>query len=318
MSAATATATPPPTLAHVIAAPAANQTLHDHAAQNGDDIESLLDTHGAVLFRGFTQTGIPDFSQICEVVGRGTLIPAPDESTPRVSLGGQVFESTHYPAHQAIALHNEGGYCARWPHRLIFGCIEASATGGQTPLADVRKVRASLDEADIAPLLEHGVRYIRVYREGLGLSWQQTFWTEDRAEVEAFCRDNGMTWTWEGDDLRTEANRPAVRPHPKTGETVWFNHMAFFHAANLDPAIREALEEEFGPDGLPYQVRLGNGESIPDDVARRIAAAYEQHSTAFTWRDGDVLLIDNLRVCHGRLPYTGSRKVIVALVTLET
>jgi hypothetical protein len=34
----------------------------------------------------------------------------------------------------------------------------------------------------------------------------------------------------------------------------------------------------------------------------------------FDWRAGDVLLIDNILVSHGRRPYKGSRRVLAALI----
>jgi alpha-ketoglutarate-dependent taurine dioxygenase len=33
----------------------------------------------------------------------------------------------------------------------------------------------------------------------------------------------------------------------------------------------------------------------------------------FPWRAGDVLAIDNVLVMHGRKPFTGHRRVIVAM-----
>ncbi len=32
------------------------------------------------------------------------------------------------------------------------------------------------------------------------------------------------------------------------------------------------------------------------------------------WEKGDLLLIDNLRLGHGRLPFKGDRKILAALI----
>jgi hypothetical protein len=39
-----------------------------------------------------------------------------------------------------------------------------------------------------------------------------------------------------------------------------------------------------------------------------------KHTVVFDWRQGDVLLLDNLAVGHGRKPYRGPRKVLAALI----
>jgi alpha-ketoglutarate-dependent taurine dioxygenase len=47
----------------------------------------------------------------------------------------------------------------------------------------------------------------------------------------------------------------------------------------------------------------------------QIIEVSEDFAVAADWRDGDVLLLDNHRVMHGRYPYSGQRKrqVIVSL-----
>jgi alpha-ketoglutarate-dependent taurine dioxygenase len=33
----------------------------------------------------------------------------------------------------------------------------------------------------------------------------------------------------------------------------------------------------------------------------------------FAWKEGDVMVLDNMTVCHGRAPYNGRRRVAVAM-----
>ena len=33
----------------------------------------------------------------------------------------------------------------------------------------------------------------------------------------------------------------------------------------------------------------------------------------FQWREGDVLMVDNMLVAHARNPYQGARKIVVAM-----
>ncbi|WP_183282819.1 TauD/TfdA family dioxygenase [Cupriavidus alkaliphilus] len=40
----------------------------------------------------------------------------------------------------------------------------------------------------------------------------------------------------------------------------------------------------------------------------------DQSTYSWPWRDGDVMVLDNLQVWHGRNPYQGARDVQVALM----
>jgi len=60
---------------------------------------------------------------------------------------------------------------------------------------------------------------------------------------------------------------------------------------------------------------FGNGEHIPVEVLIEIVDLSQQFTVPAEWQDGDVALIDNHRVMHGRYSYSGEqkRKVIVCL-----
>jgi alpha-ketoglutarate-dependent taurine dioxygenase len=178
----------------------------------------------------------------------------------------------------------------------------------------VGRVLERLSAATRERFAERGFMLVRNFNDGFGLPWQEVFQTDDRAEVERYCRDNDIELEWrEGDRLRTRQVRPAIRRHPKTGRQVWFNHAAFFHLTTYPEDVREALLAEVGLDGLPYNTFFGDGSEIPPEVAAEIRAAYEAETAAFPWREGDVLLLDNMSVAHGREPYTGERLVAAAM-----
>ena len=49
------------------------------------------------------------------------------------------------------------------------------------------------------------------------------------------------------------------------------------------------------------------------DVLSHIREAYEQEKIIFKWQKGDIMLLDNVLMAHGREPYKGERKVAVAM-----
>jgi len=101
--------------------------------------------------------------------------------------------------------------------------------------------------------------------------------------------------------------------HPVDGRPCWFNQVAFLNEWTLDPDIREYLVESYGPDGLPFTTRFGNGEPIGEDVVNLINNAYAAHTVREPWQAGDVMVVDNIRTAHGREPYEGNREVVVGM-----
>jgi alpha-ketoglutarate-dependent taurine dioxygenase len=158
------------------------------------------------------------------------------------------------------------------------------------------------------------VMYVRNYGSGIDLPWQTVFQTNDRTEVEAYCRTAQIDWQWgERDRLKTRQVRQAVAQHPQTGEMVWFNQAHLFHITNLPLDVRQSLLETFGEEGLPRQAYYGDGTAIEAEALAEVRKAYEHEAIEFDWEAGDLLLLDNMLVAHSRRPYTGSRSVLVGM-----
>ncbi|MEU1015498.1 TauD/TfdA family dioxygenase [Streptomyces sp. NPDC005898] len=277
------------------------------------DLRAALRDRGALLLRGFDVGGADGFADIVRALS-GEPLPYTERSSPRSVIKGNVYTSTDYPPGEEIFLHNENSYQASWPLTLYFHCVRPPLTRGATPLADTRRVLTAVDGEVRREFVRRGWTVVRNYGDLVGLPWQEAFATADRAEVERYCRERGIEATWlPGGGLRTRAVREAVRRHPATGEPVWFNHVTVFHVTTLPESVRRGLLEMLGEENLPSQTYYGDGEPIPDDVMDHLRACYRAASTRFDYRADDVLVIDNMLVSHGREPFTGPRRIAVAM-----
>jgi len=283
------------------------------AADNRSRIEEALLRHGGLLFRGFGIDGPAQLETVIRAVS-GDALEYKERSSPRSTVEGKIYTSTDYPPTYPIFLHNENSYQNVWPLKIFFLCQQVAEQGGETPIADCRRVFAQIDPPVRDRFLEKGWMYVRNFGDGFGLDWQTVFQTDDQAAVEAHCRKSGIQVEWKpGNRLRTRAVRPAVTRHPKTGEPLWFNHATFFHVSTLESGIRESLLEEFAEDELPANTYYGDGTPIEPETLEHLRALYLREMRSFPWEKGDVLLLDNMMVAHGRAPYRGARKVLVGM-----
>jgi len=284
---------------------------------NRDFLERALLEYGAILFRGFAVKAPSAYAKLVRSISRN-LLDYIDGNSPRTRLGDGIYTSTEYPAEFAISMHNELSYSNCYPNRLVFCCIVAPREGGETPIADGRAILRSLPSEIVEAFTRKRVKYIRNLHNGhgYGLSWQDTFETTDKEIVEKFCKEASINYKWKSDGgLELTQIGPGVMTHPKTGEQVWFNQADQFHPSNNPKPVWESMKKihREGDDSFPQNACFGDGASIDVSMLDKIREVAREHSVCFPWREGDVLLIDNLLVCHGRMPYSGPRKILVSM-----
>lgn len=285
--------------------------IHEHFQQI---VKECLPKYGGILFRGFQnygdETSCKEFAQLFSK----ELVSYEFGSTPRTDLGDGVYSATEYPAHQHIPLHNEQAYTLQWPLKIWFHCVRKAETGGETPLADSRKIYQSIPHHIRHRFEQKQLMYVRNYGNGLDLPWEKVFNTNNRQVVESFCRQNHIRFEWkEEGELRTRQNCQASAQHPDSGEWVWFNQAHLFHISNVEHEAREALLDIVEVEDLPRNVYYGDGSPIEDSILDEIREVLAEQSVPLSWQEGDFLMLDNMLMAHGRTAFTGDRKVVVAM-----
>jgi amino acid adenylation domain-containing protein/non-ribosomal peptide synthase protein (TIGR01720 family)/FkbM family methyltransferase len=286
--------------------------LADWARSHGELIETNLSKHGALLFRGVKLKTAGDFEEVAAAICPDLFGEYGD--LPREGLGGKVYSSTPFPADQAILFHNESAHLHRWPLKIWLFCMKAPEQGGETPIVDCREVYKMLDPHLRDRFARKGLLYVRNYIEGLDVSWQSFFQTTDKAAVEAYCRQASIDLEWTGNNnLRTRRRAPAVVRHPKTAEFSFFNQIQLHHISFLASDVRSSLTSLFREEDLPRNVYYGDGSALEESVLSEILQIYKAASVSFPWQPGDILMLDNMLIAHGRNPYSGERKIVVTM-----
>jgi len=277
------------------------------------DLDAQLISKKALVFRGF-RIGREELDEILDLILPGRLAYVHGNS-PRTKVGDKVYTSTEYPPTFTISMHNEMSYASRWPAKLAFYCEQAAGSGGATPLVDGTRWLADLDD-EVRDAFAGGVCYQQNLHGGMGLgrSWQATFETDSREEVEKYLSGASAAWKWRSDGgLHVRQVGPATTRHPVTGDEVWFNQADQWHPAGLGDETAAALTAIMPREELPQSVTFADGDPIPAACIRHVQQRGLAAAVDVEWRPGDLLLIDNVLVGHGRRPFTGSRRVLVAM-----
>jgi hypothetical protein len=270
--------------------------------------------HGAVLFRGFPVRTAEDFDRFVTAFG---LPPFTYEDSlsyaVRMNRTPRVFTANEAPPSVTIFFHHEMAQTPFFPTTLFFFCEQPAETGGATPLcrSDVLFDRLSAECPQFAQDVEtKGLRYSNVFagemdfESGMGRSWQSFLKTKTREGAEARLREMGYNWQWMPDgSLRVRT--PVLRGVHKLpdGRRSFFNQMIAAYcgwkdARNVDPSKSITLGDDSPLDQEAVQVAIRLSEELAFDVP---------------WQAGDVALLDNYVVMHGRRPYTGTRKILAAM-----
>ena len=142
---------------------------------------------------------------------------------------------------------------------------------------------------------------------GMGRSWQSTFHADRREQAEQRMTDLGYSWEWLDDGcLRaTTPVLPAVRV-AANGRKVFFNQLiaAFkgWKDSRNDPA---------------KSITLGDGTPLDRDTVLMVADLAEELTFDVPWQQGDVALVDNVLVMHGRRTFEGKRKIMASLASAQ-
>ncbi|MGW4210335.1 TauD/TfdA family dioxygenase [Lentzea sp. NPDC004789] len=267
--------------------------------------------HGALLLRSARR---PDFDQVATTFN-GKPVDYKGGAAIRSRVDKTTYTASEYPAELDIRQHSEFCYAHDWPMLLFFHCDVAPRDRGQTPLTDNRRLLREIPAEIRAEFTRRGLLYVRGY--GYNRTWQRSYETESRAEVEAICAAEDRRVEWVGDDqLRTYETRPAIARHPVTGDEVWFNYAHGFHISRMDSGIRDVLstsDEDTDDQLWPNNVFWGDGGEIDPEIITAVNEVVERCTVQFDWQEGDTLIVDNMLCAHGRRPYTGPRRILLKI-----
>lgn len=275
----------------------------------------------AIVFRGLPAKTAEDFLTITQAIkGKPLSYAGGNVPRPRAIENSEIYQATTEDQAVTIELHHEMAYSSSFPSKVFFFCLQepADGCGGETPLAKSSEILLKLDPEVVRKFQSKGVKYAGYWPDKSHAEyacWQQQYYTDNKEEAEKKAKQLYDTVIWDDNgDMHWSNVKPAFLRHPKTGEDIWFNQVTIHHHTYYD-SLPMFKSIELPPHKYPCTVYYGDGGTIEPEVIQHLRAVSWSCAVGFRWRKGDLLVLDNLTVQHGRIGFTGKREILVHLMT---
>lgn len=255
-----------------------------------------LKTRGAVIFRGYFE-GMEAFIEFSDRFTAAYVPYVGGANNGRATVGGSasVYTVTEPSMKMPIPLHGEMYYTRTRPELLWFYCVAPAVANGETTLCDGRAILSHLSPDTRRDFKERDILYRRNFSKSV---WEAVYQTDKVSDVEAFCRANNLELA-----LRDDG-----------GISTTYRSSATVRSAEADAFVNSILTfaaQEYIGGSEESQVRWSDGEEIDRAKLLEVKAVSDGLTTAHPWQRGDLIMVDNTRVMHGRRAFQDDQRNIV-------
>jgi len=299
-------------------------------------IGDALQRHGAVHVRRTGLAGRGDEGPppaVLQALGFGPEAAFPwggmaSGRTTREAISRELRATDAYPSHLWLLPHNEVLYQRQIPARLLFFGVDVErvTAGGRTFVHDADRCEAFIAGCGttgarlLAALDRHGLLIEMGFideqhparAKNFFRTWQERFATTSRDEALARCRAathqfDEAWWLDEGvagvDGGPTATLMTRIRVPARATAADGRPRLLFPRIALDGPAV----------DNGHRRYTLGDGTPFSDDEVDVLLSAFLETAEAVPWKNGDLLLVDNVRYGHSREAFDGPRRIGVAM-----
>lgn len=249
-----------------------------------------LKAHGAALLRGF-DGGMDDFRALTSALCSSEVF---NESPARAIIDRERLIQTVDLGVDAFPLHPELSREPFQPDACFFWCLAPPSRGGETTVCDgveiVRRMPASLRAAFEGRTLE----YRQLATPEVLIYWLGS--AEPASLVSPYADCPYQFFVNPAGRIARSFTRPALTTPVFSEEPCWNNFILFAHY-HL---------------GMPNFPTFEGGEPIPLPLIEEVKAIADAVTAPIAWRKGDIAILDNWRVMHGRNAIEDARERLIA------
>lgn len=289
----------------------------DYFTANKEQLMQQLSDHGCIWFRDFdlmkSEAGFRAFFESLEL----DLCLDPIHTSglrKMISPKDGIYEEVNKESLQQhyIGLHQESTHVKTSTYGA-FVCFQNAPEGGEFLVADAARILRDIDPDVLRRFYE---KKVRISVSNLDFDFLaatgpllQSLMKGARNMIAStvapkFDMELEMLWGSDGKPFRLQAVEPPMTPvnrHPKTGMPVWFCNI-HNHARYLRDN-RPCTVPEVGMTDVYY----GDLSAIPKEDLEHIDEVSRKHIVSLPMKPGDVVLVDNYRMLHGRDIFKGDR-----------
>lgn len=253
-----------------------------------EEIINLFKSYGFLLFRGF-ENSVDTFTQFTNSLSKDFLDYTGGVFNRRVINGNSTILSVN-DFNDEIKLHGEMYYQQDIPLMLWFFCAHPASQDGETILCDGRQLFNELSSPLKELFSKKKLKYFgHLAKEG----WQKKYKTDDLRVVEENCRSNNLLLQINEDEsIDLQFICPAIHPSRCGKYPTFINSLLAAKHINSNALC------------------FDDDSEITDDIVSELNEVAERITTEISWQTGDILMVDNTRIMHGRRAFSDRQRDI--------
>ncbi|MFN6474484.1 MAG: TauD/TfdA family dioxygenase [Nostoc sp. SerVER01] len=253
-----------------------------------EEIINLFKSYGILLFRGF-MANAEIFKEFSNSLSTDFINYAGGAFSRRVINGDETLLSVN-DFKSEIKLHGEMYYQQNIPLMLWFFCANPPLKDGETTICDGRQFFNELSSSTKKLFRKNNLKFtVRMSEE----DWNKKYQTNDLSKLEEMCQKNNTHLQINADQsILLEYICPGIIPSRCGKYQVFINSL--LPTKQLSPKI----------------LKFEDDSEIPDEVMSELNEIAEKITTEISWQKGDILMIDNTRILHGRRAFADDQRDI--------
>ncbi|MDZ8079099.1 MAG: TauD/TfdA family dioxygenase [Nostoc sp. DcaGUA01] len=253
-----------------------------------EEIINLFKSYGILLFRGF-MANAEIFKEFSNSLSTDFINYAGGAFSRRVINGDETLLSVN-DFKSEIKLHGEMYYQQNIPLMLWFFCANPPLKDGETTICDGRQFFNELSSSTKKLFRKNNLKFtVRMSEE----DWNKKYQTNDLSKLEEMCQKNNTHLQINADQsILLEYICPGIIPSRCGKYQVFINSL--LPTKQLSPKI----------------LKFEDNSEIPDEVMSELNEIAEKITTEISWQKGDILMIDNTRILHGRRAFADDQRDI--------
>ena len=256
------------------------------------EVETLFKSFGILLFRGFEVT----YEQMKTFAGQFSS-KFTREGTRHLADSSDGFVGLVDPGMNSVSPHCENGNSPFRPDAIWFCCARPAAQSGETLFWNGVRVWEELSEELRQLFLARKIKFVNNYSVEI---WRH-FLGSDATIADAKQALEGL------DDISYRINEDQSISIAYVCSAVIKTKYG-----NQDAFVNNILTEHKDPEGL---VTFEDDLPIPDAVIDEIEKVMNRLTEELSWQTGDLVIIDNSKLLHGRRAFNDNRRQIYSLLS---